>query len=350
MWTKYKRKRIPYSLCILQSQVLYKRPGSLRVMHSILLFLGLHTSQQWSWMLHLGIDGATSQFGGDCPMQSDYHGDHCCLHPSHLLELLSQSLGFLHLLMFLLSGVTINWYAYIYYYDHLLLFVHHYYVQLVSHHQFVLHYLEVPRDLCSVQSLSLAAARAWYMSDCVVPSVKFGDYGVGLFFRSWKEFLIFHYSNTLLQQKRLEFLKIIKINKQNIKIRVGDTRHWSSFYYKWCQRLFLLEGSCEHQLKIPGFFPSHLVSIWICVCVAVTMDPTAYFTLSTLLYSAVTSYTRPQLFSCILHLTTPRSRHSPLNWGDVMSWWSSDASHPPLQPRQSHISPQCVYVCVVGCA
>lgn len=267
MWTKYKRKRIPYSLCILQSQVLYKRPGSLRVMHSILLFLGLHTSQQWSWMLHLGIDGATSQFGGDCPMQSDYHGDHCCLHPSHLLELLSQSLGFLHLLMFLLSRVTINWYAYIYYYDHLLLFVHHYYVQLVSHHQFVLHYLEVPRDLCSVQSLSLAAARAWYMSDCVVPSVKFGDYGVGLFFRSWKEFLIFHYSNTLLQQKRLEFLKIIKINKQNIKLRVGDTRHWSSFYYKWCQRLFLLEGSCEHQLKIPGFFSFPFsLDLNLCVC------------------------------------------------------------------------------------
>lgn len=143
---------------------------------------------------------------------------------------------------------------------------------------------------------------------------------------------------SLLQQKRLEFLKIIKINKQNIKLRVGDTRHWSSFYYKWCQRLFLLEGSCEHQLKIPGVFSfPFCLDLNLCVCVAVTMDPTAYFTLSTLLYSAVTSYTRPQLFSCILHLTTPRSRDELMELRCVSS---TSATTP-----KPHLATVCICVC-----
>lgn len=45
---------------------------------------------------------ALAQLGGLCPECSDYHRDHCCLHPPHLLEFLSQALIFLEVLVFFL--------------------------------------------------------------------------------------------------------------------------------------------------------------------------------------------------------------------------------------------------------
>lgn len=54
------------------------------------------------------------KFGGHCPECSDYYGNHYCLHPPHLLELLSHPLVFLELLLLLLSKVAITQYNYSY--------------------------------------------------------------------------------------------------------------------------------------------------------------------------------------------------------------------------------------------
>lgn len=98
----------------------------------------------------LGLLEPLAQIGGHCPKCFDCHCDHCCLHPQHLLRLLTEPLVLLRLLVFLLSDVAVTQYRYIYHYGRLSLPVHRHYVRLVSHHQFVSLYLEVPKDLSSV--------------------------------------------------------------------------------------------------------------------------------------------------------------------------------------------------------
>lgn len=75
--------------------------------------------------------------------------NYTCLHPPHVLEFFSRPLVFLELFMFLPPDVAPIQYSYIYYYNHLPLLVYHYHFWLVSHHQWVLLYLEVPQDLSS---------------------------------------------------------------------------------------------------------------------------------------------------------------------------------------------------------
>lgn len=75
--------------------------------------------------------------------------NYTCLHPPHVLEFFSQPLVFLELFMFLPPDLATIRYSYIYYYNHLPLLVYHYHFWLVSHHQCILLYLEVPQDLSS---------------------------------------------------------------------------------------------------------------------------------------------------------------------------------------------------------
>lgn len=88
-----------------------------------------------------------TQFGGHYTECSNYHWEHWCLFPPHLLELFSKPLLLLQLLVFIFCDVAVTRYSNICHYSHLPWLALPYNFHLVRHHQFVCLYLKVPHDL-----------------------------------------------------------------------------------------------------------------------------------------------------------------------------------------------------------
>lgn len=86
--------------------------GSLGSCTVHVLVLGLRPSEQRPQICSRDLLKPLPQFRDHFPKCSDYHRD-CSLHPPHLFELLSQTLVFLQLPMFLLPDVAITWYNYL---------------------------------------------------------------------------------------------------------------------------------------------------------------------------------------------------------------------------------------------
>ena len=99
----------------LDTWVLYQRPGSLRILRSILTVL--RTALFWTEIsdVVLGSVGANLPvWGGHSPKFFNYHWYHCCLQFLHPFNFLLQPLVFFQLFVFLLLYVAATWNCYIY--------------------------------------------------------------------------------------------------------------------------------------------------------------------------------------------------------------------------------------------